>query len=201
MSSNDDEQTNGGSIYQLYDFVIADVYSSESAVLECIIPSCRHTCCCCHSNLCQWVSIPKIVLSESSCFHCQLFECDSCCDGVVPITVPIPAIISLLPSFHLYWFHPICWNHESFCVLSFDETDKPMNTSHLLLRSLITTRYCQQCRKNLIVTFFIYAEEKLAQSEPFQELLHCLPATRVVVIQIHQRTTPLLKLVMEENEM
>ena len=157
---------------------------------QCSIPSCHHICCCCHADSCQWVSSPDLVLNESSCLHCQLFECNNCCSTVASITTPFPAILSLLPNFHLYWFHPACWAHESFCILSFDDTNKPLNSSPLL-QSLLATRYCPQCRKNLNITFFIYVEETLMQSEAFQELRRCLPATRIVVIQTHHKTTPL----------
>ncbi len=196
MSSNDNIQKCCGCIYQLYDFVVVDVYSSESAIVKCSIPSCHHICCCCHADSCQWVSSPDLVLNESSCLHCQLFECNNCCSTVASITTPFPAILSLLPNFHLYWFHPACWAHESFCILSFDDTNKPLNSSPLL-QSLLATRYCPQCRKNLNITFFIYVEETLMQSEAFQELRRCLPATRIVVIQTHHKTTPLLKFVIK----
>jgi len=97
MSSNDNIQKCCGCIYQLYDFVVVDVYSSESAIVKCSIPSCHHICCCCHADSCQWVSSPDLVLNESSCLHCQLFECNNCCSTVASITTPFPAILSLLP--------------------------------------------------------------------------------------------------------
>ena len=176
-----------GCIYQLFDFTVIDCHVTSSTSMAFSFCSEIHSPICAHCQS-QNCCLHEIQTLSSQCLHCQFFACSDCCNSSV--SPPIPAFLSLLPSFHFYWLQPKNPLYAPFCVFHFFEEEQ--SSLHPLVHSLVSMKDCRRCR-SLKLLVFAYIPECLKGNTSIEWFLSNLPSEKVVTIPVSRKVPALLK--------